>query len=95
MKLAVFDDNRVAIVEGDEARVAQGGEARDMTVDVASLIELVSSVMTLNPGDVIATGTPEGVGPIKPGDAVRIAIERVGDMTLRVAEAEEYAPRRF
>jgi len=73
----------------------QNANTRDMTVDVASLIELISSVMTLNPGDVIATGTPEGVGPIKPGDVVRIAIERVGDMTLRVAEADEYAPRRF
>lgn len=73
----------------------QSANTRDMTVSVAALIELISSVMTLNPGDVIATGTPEGVGPIKPGDEVRIAIERVGSMTLSVAEAEEYAPRRF
>ncbi len=73
----------------------QSANTRDMTVSVAALIELISSVMTINPGDVIATGTPEGVGPIKPGDEVRIAIERVGGMTLRVAEAEDYAPRRF
>jgi 2-keto-4-pentenoate hydratase/2-oxohepta-3-ene-1,7-dioic acid hydratase in catechol pathway len=73
----------------------QSANTRDMTVGIAELIELVSSVMTLNPGDVIATGTPEGVGPLQSGDEVRIAIERVGDMTLRVAEAEDYAPRRF
>ena len=73
----------------------QSANTCDMTVDVAALIELISSVMTLNPGDVIATGTPEGVGPIRPGDSVRIAIERVGDMTLRVAEAEDHAPRRY
>jgi 2-keto-4-pentenoate hydratase/2-oxohepta-3-ene-1,7-dioic acid hydratase in catechol pathway len=73
----------------------QSANTRDMTVSVAALIELISSVMTLHPGDVIATGTPEGVGPIRPGDKLRIAIERVGEMTLSVAEAAEFAPRRF
>ncbi len=73
----------------------QNANTRDMTVDVAALIELISSVMTLNAGDVIATGTPEGVGPIRPGDTLRIQIERVGDMTMRVTEAGEFAPRRF
>jgi 2-keto-4-pentenoate hydratase/2-oxohepta-3-ene-1,7-dioic acid hydratase in catechol pathway len=77
----------------DELR--QSANTKDMTVDVAELIELVSSVMTLNPGDVIATGTPEGVGPIEPDDNVRIAIARVGEMTLRVTEADEIAPRQF
>ncbi len=73
----------------------QDANTRDMTVDVAGLIELVSSVMTLRPGDIIASGTPEGVGPLKPADTVRIAIERVGDMTLTVREAAEQAPRMF
>lgn len=73
----------------------QSANTREMTVDIAALIELISSVMTLNPGDVIATGTPQGVGPIKPGDSVRIAIEKVGDMTLKVVEADVDAPRRF
>lgn len=77
----------------DELR--QSANTKDMTVDIAELIELVSSVMTLNPGDVIATGTPEGVGPIEPNDNVRIAIARVGEMTLRVTEADEIAPRQF
>ncbi len=73
----------------------QDANTRDMIVDIAALIELVSSVMTLNPGDVIASGTPEGVGPIVPGDAVRIAIESVGEMTLPVREAAGFSPRRF
>lgn len=84
-------DNRLWV----NGELRQSANTRDMIVDIAALIELASSVMTLNPGDVIATGTPEGVGPIRPGDEVRIAIERVGDMTLRVAEAGEDAPRRF
>jgi 2-keto-4-pentenoate hydratase/2-oxohepta-3-ene-1,7-dioic acid hydratase in catechol pathway len=73
----------------------QDANTRDMIVDIPALIELISSVMTLNPGDVIASGTPEGVGPIAPGDEVRIAIESVGDMTLPVREAAGFSPRRF
>ena len=74
---------------------AQGDALRDMIVNIPALIELISSVMTLNPGDVIASGTPEGVGPIAPGDRVRIGIESVGEMTLPVIEAPEFSPRRF
>ena len=73
----------------------QDANTRDMIVNIPALIELVSSVMTLNPGDVIASGTPEGVGPIVPGDRVRIGIESVGEMTLPVVEAAEFSPRRF
>lgn len=73
----------------------QDANTRDMIVDIPALIELVSSVMTLNPGDVIASGTPEGVGPVVPGDRIRIAIESVGEMTLPVREAEAFSPRRF
>lgn len=40
--------------------------------------------MTLNPGDVILTGTPSGVGPLKPGDVVTIEIEGIGKLTNRV-----------
>ena len=73
----------------------QDANTRDMTVGVAELIELVSSVMTLRPGDVIASGTPEGVGPVVPGDRVTIELERVGRMTLTVSEAADAAPRVF
>lgn len=73
----------------------QSANTSDMTVSVAELIEIASSVMTLNPGDIIATGTPEGVGPIRAGDSVRIAIESVGEMTLGVKEADTAPPRLF
>jgi 2-keto-4-pentenoate hydratase/2-oxohepta-3-ene-1,7-dioic acid hydratase in catechol pathway len=73
----------------------QDANTRDMLVNIPALIELVSSVMTLNPGDVIASGTPEGVGPIVAGNRVRIAIESVGEMTLPVIEAPGFSPRRF
>lgn len=73
--------------------VKQSANTAEMIVGIAELIELVSSVLTLQPGDVIATGTPEGVGPFVPGDEVRIEIEQVGAMTLPVRECEDRAPR--
>jgi 2-keto-4-pentenoate hydratase/2-oxohepta-3-ene-1,7-dioic acid hydratase in catechol pathway len=63
----------------------QDGSTRDMIWNVAKLIEYASHVMTLYPGDLIATGTPEGVGPLSPGDEVTIDVELVGRMTLQVA----------
>jgi 2-keto-4-pentenoate hydratase/2-oxohepta-3-ene-1,7-dioic acid hydratase in catechol pathway len=62
----------------------QDANTRDLIVDIPGMIELASRVATLYPGDIIATGTPEGVGPVKRGDKVRIAIEQVGEMTLAV-----------
>jgi 2-keto-4-pentenoate hydratase/2-oxohepta-3-ene-1,7-dioic acid hydratase in catechol pathway len=73
----------------------QEANTSEMIVGIAELIELVSSVLPLAPGDVIATGTPEGVGPFAPGDEVRIAIEQVGDMTLQVREREAASPRPY
>ncbi|MBF3851505.1 fumarylacetoacetate hydrolase family protein [Burkholderia pseudomallei] len=73
----------------------QDANTKDMIVDVAELIELVSSVLTLSPGDVIATGTPEGVGPLNPGDEVSIEIEQVGKMTIKVTQTETVSPRPF
>lgn len=62
----------------------QKANTRDMILDIAGMIELSSRVATLFPGDVIATGTPEGVGPITHGDTLHIAITGVGEMTLAV-----------
>jgi 2-keto-4-pentenoate hydratase/2-oxohepta-3-ene-1,7-dioic acid hydratase in catechol pathway len=64
----------------------QDATTADLIVPIPELIELASSVLTLEPGDVIATGTPEGVGPIRPGDELAIRIERIGEMRLRVGE---------
>jgi len=73
----------------------QDANTRDLIVGIAELIELISSVLPIQPGDVIASGTPDGVGPIADGDAVTIDIERVGRMTLKVREAEHAAPRPY
>lgn len=84
-------DNRLWVND----QIRHDANTSDMTVGVAALIELISSVMTIHPGDVIASGTPEGVGPIVNGDRVRIAVAGVGEMTLPVVEAETVAPKIF
>ncbi|HUL50598.1 MAG TPA: fumarylacetoacetate hydrolase family protein [Gemmatimonadales bacterium] len=62
-------------VNGDER---QHGHARDMVFSIPMLVSYVSQVMTLEPGDLIATGTPAGVGPLAPGDVVEVEIPGVG-----------------
>jgi 2-keto-4-pentenoate hydratase/2-oxohepta-3-ene-1,7-dioic acid hydratase in catechol pathway len=68
--------------------VKQDGNSRDLIYDEADIIRYLSSVMTLYPGDVVATGTPDGVGAarnprefLKPGDVVEIEIEGIGTLT--------------
>jgi 2-keto-4-pentenoate hydratase/2-oxohepta-3-ene-1,7-dioic acid hydratase in catechol pathway len=61
--------------------------AREMIVGIHEAVELCSSVMTLEPGDIIASGTMAGVGPLAAGDTVRIAIDKIGSMTLPVEAA--------
>ena len=66
--------------------VVQDGSTADMIFDVPTLVAHVSSVMTLLPGDVILTGTPEGVGPMQVGDEVEISIAGIGALTNPVAQ---------
>lgn len=66
----------------------QSANTRDLVLDIPGMVEMAAAVMTLEPGDVIATGTPEGVGPVKGGDTIRIAIERVGEMEVRVVQGK-------
>ena len=65
----------------------QSASTRDLIIDVPGLIELASSFYTLMPGDVILTGTPEGVGPIAPGDVLTAHIDGIGAMTVAVGAA--------
>jgi 2-keto-4-pentenoate hydratase/2-oxohepta-3-ene-1,7-dioic acid hydratase in catechol pathway len=59
----------------------QDSRTRELIFTLPEIIEFVTSVMTLLPGDVIATGTPSGVGPIRPGDSVTVHVEGVGALT--------------
>lgn len=68
----------------------QMASTRDMVFNVRQLIAFVSSVMTLDPGDIIMTGTPAGVAPLSPGDSVEVAIEGLG--VLRNSVQAEVLP---
>jgi 2-keto-4-pentenoate hydratase/2-oxohepta-3-ene-1,7-dioic acid hydratase in catechol pathway len=63
----------------------QHGRAADMAFDVATLVAYISRVMTLEPGDLISTGTPAGVGPLAAGDEVEVEIPGVGVLRNPVA----------
>jgi 2,4-didehydro-3-deoxy-L-rhamnonate hydrolase len=64
--------------------VRQKANTRDLIIGIADLIVFASSFYTLMPGDVILTGTPEGVGPIKPGDVLDASIAQIGSMQVKV-----------
>jgi 2-keto-4-pentenoate hydratase/2-oxohepta-3-ene-1,7-dioic acid hydratase in catechol pathway len=61
----------VSRVNGEER---QRGRASDMVFSVPTLLAYISQIMTLDPGDVVATGTPAGVGPLAPGDSVEVEV---------------------
>jgi len=62
----------------------QDGNTRDMIWNVPKLVEYASRVMTLHPGDLLSTGTPDGVGPLHPGDRVTMEVEGIGRMSVKV-----------
>jgi 2-keto-4-pentenoate hydratase/2-oxohepta-3-ene-1,7-dioic acid hydratase in catechol pathway len=59
----------------------QSGNASDMAFSIPYIISYVSHIMTLEPGDLVSTGTPAGVGPLMPGDVVEVEIPGVGVLT--------------
>ncbi len=65
----------------------QHGHARDMAFDIPTLVAYISTIMTLEPGDLVATGTPAGVGPLMAGDQVEVEIPDVGLLRNPVREA--------
>jgi 2-keto-4-pentenoate hydratase/2-oxohepta-3-ene-1,7-dioic acid hydratase in catechol pathway len=65
--------------------VKQSSNTSDLIFDVPRLVEFISHIMTLEPGDVIATGTPPGVGPLGKGDVVEVEIEGIGVLENSVA----------
>ncbi len=63
----------------------QRSNTRQLIYDVPRLIEFASSFYTLEPGDVIMTGTPEGVGPVRPGDLIEAGVQGLGEVAMRIA----------
>ena len=74
-------DLRTEVLRAGGSELRQHSRTSLMIHDIGAIIEWVSAVMTLLPGDLILTGTPEGVGPIEDGDTVSITIEGIGTLS--------------
>ena len=79
-----LDPTRLVVKTYLNGKKVQEGNTGNMTFSVAFLIHYISQCMTLNPGDIISTGTPLGVSPMVPGDLVEVVIDGIGTLTNRV-----------
>jgi len=78
------DPSQLAFTIAVNGEVRQDANTDDLVLGVRELIELASSFYTLHPGDVILTGTPQGVGPVRPGDVLLAKMDRIGEMRVNV-----------
>ena len=79
-------NHRDVLVEGiHNGEIKQSGRTSLMIFDIPFLISYISSVMTLYPGDLISTGTPSGIAPMKPGDRIEVRVEGIGSLENTMA----------
>jgi 2-keto-4-pentenoate hydratase/2-oxohepta-3-ene-1,7-dioic acid hydratase in catechol pathway len=79
------DPSKLAFTIAVNGEVRQDANTDDLVLGVRELIEMASSFYTLHPGDVILTGTPQGVGPVRPGDVLLAKMEKIGEMRVDVS----------
>jgi len=72
------DPGSLAVETRLNGKAVQQGNTADFITNVPKLIEFITAAMTLEPGDVVATGTPAGIGPMIPGDIIEVEIEGIG-----------------
>ena len=72
------DPEHLTITTRLNGQVVQQGRTEQLITGVRALISFITASMTLEPGDVIATGTPAGVGPMQPGDTVEVEVSGIG-----------------
>jgi 2-keto-4-pentenoate hydratase/2-oxohepta-3-ene-1,7-dioic acid hydratase in catechol pathway len=82
-----LDRDGLEVVCRVNGEVRQHGRVGEMAFSIPRLVAYISGVMTLEPGDVIATGTPAGVGPLRPGDVVEVEIPGAGTISNPVRDA--------
>ena len=82
-----LDPGNVSLETYLNGELKQSGNTSDLIYSVPELISFISHVMTLLPGDIIATGTPSGIGPMYPGDTVEIKIEPIGTLRNHVVNS--------
>ena len=81
-KIVKLDNpNNLKIQSFLNGELKQDSNTSNFIFKVEELVSFISKVMTLNPGDIIATGTPKGIGPMKKGDKIEVKIEGIGTLT--------------
>lgn len=83
---ALADPQDLTLTVRVDDEVRQEASTRDMIFPVAALLAFISRVMTLEPGDVVLTGTPEGVGPLEAGQVVRVTVPGIGTLENPVVD---------
>ncbi|HLJ19664.1 MAG TPA: fumarylacetoacetate hydrolase family protein [Stellaceae bacterium] len=83
----IADPTRLTLSLAVNGEARQNANTRDLVLGLGTLVELASSFYTLLPGDIVLTGTPEGVGPVRPGDVMDAAIDGIGAMRVEVRAA--------
>jgi len=83
----IADPNKLDLSIRVNGELRQNSNTKYLVYDVQRLIEFGSAMYTLNPGDIIMTGTPAGVSPVKPGDLLHAYIQGVGEADIRIASA--------
>ena len=86
---AELDAAQVSVRTYLDGELKQDGNTRDLIFPVGVIISFISQVMTLEPGDLIATGTPAGVGPMRPSSAVTVEVEGIGALRNQVKKRQE------
>jgi 2-keto-4-pentenoate hydratase/2-oxohepta-3-ene-1,7-dioic acid hydratase in catechol pathway len=88
IETAIENPDDLALTTKVNGELRQNARTSDLIFKTDSLVSFISHIMTLLPGDVISTGTPPGIGQIKPGDVIEIEIEGIGALTNTVAAME-------
>jgi 5-oxopent-3-ene-1,2,5-tricarboxylate decarboxylase / 2-hydroxyhepta-2,4-diene-1,7-dioate isomerase len=87
---SVPDPMKLALSTSVNGKVIQRGNTADMVFDIPALIEYLSAIMTLAPGDIILTGTPEGLADVVAGDCVVTEIEGIGRLVNTIVDDQHY-----
>ena len=82
------DRDALEVITRVNGEVRQHGEVEDMVFPIPTVIEYVTRFMTLEPGDIVATGTPDGIGPLQPGDVVEVEVAGVGKVSNPVVRED-------
>jgi len=75
-----LDTSNLSVQTRVNGELKQDGSTADLIFDIPTILSYVSQFMTLNPGDLVLTGTPDGVGPLQIGDTVEVTVEGIGSL---------------